>query len=98
MNNRAQMLLISAAGVALLCGALPACRAADIYGTITFEGAPPPEVKIPQLQADANCGKFHKEVPTTHFYKVGPKGGFADVVVSLKGAHGTAASEKPPPW
>lgn len=88
MKERVRTALMIAAGASVLGWAAPASRAADIYGTITFQGTPPPEVKIPQLQADQNCGQFHKEMPTTHFYVVSPKGGFGDVVVSLKGIHG----------
>jgi len=67
---------------------LPATGAADIYGTITFNGKAPPEIDITPLKEDASCGPLYKEMPTTHFYKVGPHGEFGDVVVSLAGIHG----------
>jgi plastocyanin len=40
---------------------------------------------------------MHKEMPTTHFYVVGPKGGFGDVVVSLKGIHGKSTGPEAKP-
>src|SRR5215469_2556800 len=82
---------------ALLIGVLAATsitRAADITGTITLIGTPPAEVPITPLMDDPNCGPLHKETPTTHFYVVGPKGEFRDVVVSLKNADGTAITGK----
>jgi len=81
---------------ALLTSAQLACGA-DIYGTITFNGTPPREIAVTPLKNDANCGIFHKEMPTTHFYVVGPSGGLGDVVVSLKGVHGksTGAEARP---
>jgi hypothetical protein len=91
MKNKSLTLWL---GAAFLLGTLPVCRAADIYGKITFSGKPPPEVPIPQLKSDASCGQFHKEMPTTHFYVVGPEGGLGDVVLSLKGVHAKASNEK----
>ena len=91
------MIIPALAAAGALLALLPAARAADIYGTITFHGTPPPEINIVPLKNDPNCGPMHKEMPTTHFYVVGPKGGFGDVVVSLKGVHGksTGAAAKP---
>jgi plastocyanin len=37
------------------------------------------------------------KMPTTHFYVVGPKGEFADVVVSLKGVTGKSTGASAPP-
>jgi plastocyanin len=59
--------------------------AADITGTVTLNGTPPAEKPITPLKDDATCGKFHSEMPTTHFYVVGPNKELADVVVILKG-------------
>jgi hypothetical protein len=97
MKNRVQLMVPTLAAAGALVALLPAARAADIYGTITFKGTPPPEINIVPLKNDPNCGPMHKEMPTTHFYVVGPKGGFGDVVVSLKGLHGksTGAEAKP---
>src|SRR6516162_179310 len=71
--------------------------ASDITGTITLKGTPPKEKEITPLKDDATCGKFHTEMPTTHFYVVGSKGELADVIVSLQGVPGksTGASAAP---
>ncbi len=71
--------------------------AADITGTISFKGTPPPEKEIIELKSDAQCGPLRTEVPKTRFYVVGPKGELADVVVSLKGISGKSAGEQAPP-
>jgi plastocyanin len=97
MKSHAYLCIPALAAASVLLGLLPAARAADVYGTITFHGTPPPEINIVPLKNDPNCGPMHKEMPTTHFYVVGPKGGFGDVVVFLKGVHGksTGATAKP---
>lgn len=64
--------------------ALHSASAADITGTITLKGTPPPEKEI-QLTAD--CGPLHKTPVKTRFYSVNAKGQLADVVVVLKGAN-----------
>jgi hypothetical protein len=69
---------------ALLAG-MHVAAAADITGTITLKGTAPKEKDITPLKEDANCGKLHAEMPTTHFYVVGPNNSLADVVVSLQG-------------
>jgi plastocyanin len=75
----------------------PIARAADIIGVITLKGTPPAEIEITPLEDDPTCGPLQKEKPTTHFYVVGPNGGLADVIVSLKGVTGqsTGASATP---
>jgi plastocyanin len=80
----------------------PGLRAADIIGTITLKGTPPPEVPYTPLMDDPTCGSMYKTTPTTHFYVVGKNGEFADVVVSLQDADGkditgksTGASQPP---
>ena len=97
MKNRIQLSVRKFVAVSTLLALLPTARAADIYGTITFRGAPPHEIDIVPLKNDPNCGPMHKKMPTTHFYVVGPTGGFGDVVVSLKGIRGksTGAETKP---
>ncbi|HZL13235.1 MAG TPA: carboxypeptidase regulatory-like domain-containing protein [Verrucomicrobiae bacterium] len=78
-------------------------RAADITGVITLKGTPPKEVEITPIMDNPDCAAMYNgKTPTTHFYVVGPKGEFADVVVSLKDASGndltgksTGASAKP---
>lgn len=71
--------------------------AADITGTVTLNGTPPPEKVITPLKDDPTCGKLHTEVPMTKFYVVGANKGLADVVVMLKGVTGksTGASAQP---
>ena len=83
--------------VSALLAFLPAAVAADIYGTITFQGTPPAEIPITPLKNDPTCGPLHKQMPTTHFYRVGPQGGFADVVVSLAGVHGKSNGSEAKP-
>ena len=85
---------------ALLCATMALVQfatAGEITGTITLKGTPPKEKDITPLKEDANCGKLHTEMPTTHFYVVGANSGLADVVVSLQGVSGksTGASAKP---
>src|SRR5579862_7607301 len=62
----------------------------DITGTITLKGTPPKEKDITPLKDDPSCGKLHTEMPTTHFYVVGPKGELADAIVSVQGAAGAS--------
>ena len=58
--------------------------AADIIGTVTYKGTAPAEKTISPILDDASCGALYAgKAPTTHFYVVGPKGEFGDVVVSL---------------
>jgi plastocyanin len=66
--------------------AATALRAADIVGTVTLIGTPPPEIEITPIMNDPYCGQLYDKPPTTHFYVVGTNGGFGDVVVSLKDA------------
>src|SRR5262249_28681932 len=92
MNKTTVLLTLSALAAA---GSL--VTAGEITGTITLKGTPPKEKDITPLKEDANCGKFHAEMPTTHFYVVGSKGELADVVVAVQGASGssTGASAQP---
>ena len=72
---------------------MSACLAAygaDITGTITFKGTPPPEVPYTPLMKIAYCASCHTNTPTTKFYVVGKNGGLADVVVYLDSANGKA--------
>lgn len=77
--------------------ALQVGSAADITGTVTFKGTPPPEKEIVELKSDAQCGPLRTDTPKTHFYVVGPKGELADVVVSLKGITGKSTGESAEP-
>jgi plastocyanin len=83
---------------ALITGlATVAVSAADITGTVTLKGTPPPEKPITPLKDDATCGKFYTEAPLTKFFVVGPNKELADVIVMLKGVTGksTGASAQP---
>ncbi len=83
-------------GVAALAW-VPLGQAADIIGTITLNGTPPPEVPYTPLMNDPNCGAMYKKAPTTHFYVVGPNHELADVIVSLKGVTGKSTGASQPP-
>lgn len=85
--------LFAAASFAL---ALQLAAAGDITGTITLKGTPPKEKDITPLKEDVNCGKLHSDMPTTHFYVVGPKGELADVVVSVQGVAGKSTGPAAP--
>jgi plastocyanin len=78
-----------------------AASAADIIGVITLKGTPPPEKDIgpAMTEASPDCAAMYdpSKMPTTHFYVVGPKGEFADVVVSLKGVTGKSTGASAPP-
>src|SRR5579859_2800236 len=85
--NKTTVLFALAAVTLGLSGA----RAGDVTGTVTLKGTPPKEREITPLKEDANCGKLHADMPTTHFYVVGDKGELADVIVSIEGAGGKSA-------
>ena len=72
-------------------------RAADITGTITLNGTPPPEVPYTPLMNDSTCSAMYKTTPTTHFYVVGPDHGLGDVVVYLKNVTGKSTGISQPP-
>jgi plastocyanin len=81
----------------LAAGVFGACQlvsAADIIGTVTLVGTPPPEIPITPLINDPICGPLHKDTPTTHFYVVGSNGEFGDVVIYLKDASGNDITGK----
>ena len=75
----------------------PGTRAADIIGTVTLNGTPPPEVPYTPLMNDPTCGAMYTTTPTTHFYVVGPNHELADVIVSLKGVTGKSTGANQPP-
>ncbi|MGD0614081.1 MAG: carboxypeptidase regulatory-like domain-containing protein [Verrucomicrobiota bacterium] len=75
---------------------LQAAAAADITGTVTLTGTPPPERPITPLKDDPTCGKFYTEMPTTHFFVVGPNKELADVIVMLKGVSGKSTGASAP--
>jgi len=86
--------LIALTGLAV---AVQMASAGDITGKITLKGTAPAEKDITPLKEDANCGKFHSEMPKTRFYAVGADGALADVIVSVQGISGksTGASAAP---
>lgn len=86
--------LLAAIGLA---GFSQVTTAADITGTVTLQGTPPPEREYTPLENDPICGKLHNGKVFTHFYEVGPNKGLADVVVMLKGVAPQAASPSTPP-
>jgi plastocyanin len=83
------------ASIFAFAAVLHSASAADLTGTVTLKGTPPPEKDLP---LDAKCGALHKGVVKTRFYVVNDKGQLADAVVVLKGVPGaksTGASAKP---
>ena len=80
-----------------LLAALQVASAVDITGTVTLKGTPPKELENTHLTGDVNCSKLHTDIPTTHHYVVGPKGEFANVVVSLQGISGKSTGASAPP-
>ena len=86
--------LLTAIGVA---GLAQWASAADITGTVTLNGTPPPEREITPLNNDPVCGKLHEGKVSTKFFVVGENKGLADVIVMLKGvaAKGAGASASP---
>jgi plastocyanin len=81
---------------ALVAG-LQTASAADITGTVTLTGTPPPEKLNEQISSDPNCGKLHPEPVKTQFFVVGPKGELKDVVVYLKNVSGKSTGESAAP-
>ena len=82
--------------VAAAVAALQLASAGEITGTITLKGTPPKEKDITPLKEDANCGKLHSDMPTTHFYVAGAQGELADVVVSVQGVEGKSTGAAAP--
>lgn len=76
-----------------VAAALQSASAADLTGTISLKGTPPPEKDLP-LTPD--CSAFHKAPVKTRFYAV-DNGKLADAVVVLKGvnAKSSGASAQP---
>jgi plastocyanin len=77
--------------------AVPIVHAADIIGTITLKGTPPPEVPYTPLMNDDSFSSMYTNTPTTHFYVVGPNHGLGDVVVYLKNVTGKSTGPSQPP-
>src|SRR5215472_16094648 len=94
LNTMKFTILLSTVSLSM---ALQPTFAGDITGTIPLKGTPPAEKQITPLKDDPNCGKFHTEMPTTHFYVVGSKGELADVVVSVQGISGKSGGASAQP-
>jgi hypothetical protein len=86
--------LLTAIGIA---GAAQFATAADITGTVTLSGTPPPDVEIKPLENDPVCGKLVGGKAFTTFYVVGDNKGLADTIVMLKGVPAKAADASAPP-
>ncbi len=71
-------------------------RAADIVGTITLEGTPPPEVSYAPLMDNPSFKGMYTNTPTTHFYEVGPNHGLGDVIDYLKNVNKSTGPSQPP--
>ena len=98
----AKMKGANAVSIGLLAAVLTvaaAANAADIIGNVTLKGTPPAEADLgPYMKDFPDCAAMYGgKLPTTHFYVVGPKGEFADVVVSLKGMSGKSTGPSAPP-
>ncbi len=70
--------------------------AADIVGTVTLEGTPPPEVSYAPLMDNPSFKGMYTNTPTTHFYEVGPNHELGDVIVYLKNVNKSTGSGQPP--
>jgi plastocyanin len=91
MNTKQNLSLAAA-----LFAAVQLAAAADITGTVTLKGTPPPETPNTKIMDDPICGKFYTETPTTHHYVVSAGGGLANVVVMLKGVTGKSTGASAP--
>ncbi len=85
--------LLAAIGVA---GLTQLASAADITGTVTLNGTPPPERDITPLNNDPVCGKLNGGKVSTTFFVVGANKGLGDVIVMLKGVPAKAADDSTP--
>lgn len=91
------MKISSVIAVIAVIAAVQVASAANIVGTVTLNGTPPPEKEITPLKEDATCGKLVEGTPTTRFFVVGANKGLADVVVMLKGISGKSTGASSPP-
>jgi plastocyanin len=91
------MKINSVIAVLAAIAAVQVASAANVVGTVTLNGTPPPEKEITPLKEDATCGKLAEGTPTTRFFVVGANKGLADVVVMLKGISGKSTGASAPP-
>jgi hypothetical protein len=80
-----------------LVAALQSASAADIIGTVTLKGAPPPEREVRFPAGDTTCAKMHEKPLFTRIFMAGEKGELADTFVSLKGITGKSNGPKEKP-
>ncbi|EEF57102.1 carboxypeptidase regulatory-like domain-containing protein [Pedosphaera parvula] len=80
----------------LLAG-LSAASAADVTGTVTLKGTPPPEKENTAVTNDPNCGKLHSGPVMTQFYVVGANGGLRDAIVKIVNVTGKSTGESAAP-
>jgi plastocyanin len=73
-------------------------QAADIVGTITLKGTPPPAVPYTPLVNNASFKAHYQNKPTpmTQFYVVGQNHGLGDVIVYLKNVNHSTGPSQPP--
>lgn len=82
-------ILTSSLLVLALAGATHSTLAADITGTVTLKGTPPPERKIIFDDPEGKCSALNPQITTTRHYVVGADNGLADVFVYIsKGLEG----------
>jgi hypothetical protein len=82
--------------VPALVAGLQAAFAADITGTVTLSGTPPPNPIADTSSAPA-CGAVHPDPFVLPIYAVGANHELKDVVVYLKGITGKSTGESAPP-
>jgi hypothetical protein len=82
--------------VPALVAGLHAASAADITGTVTLSGTPPPNPTADTSSAPA-CSAIHPDPFVLPIYAVGANHELKDVVVYLKGVTGKSTGESAPP-
>jgi len=72
-------------------------QAADIIGTITLKGAPPPEIPYTPLVNDPSFQAHYENepTPTTQFFVVGPNHGLGGVIVYLQNVNQSTGPSQP---
>ena len=70
---------------------------ADISGTVTLKGTPPPEQENKMIKADPKCGPLLTQPVMTQFYVVGSKKALGDVFIQLTGVKAKSDGATAPP-